>query len=172
MENKIANNVETTPPKISRRGFLGKLGIYSFFAYLGGSALATLRFLFPNVLYEPSTTFRAGSPDEYSAGSVSTRWMKEHRVWIVHSNKGIYALFGKCTHLGCTPNWFEAEKRFKCPCHGSNFDVQGNVIAGPAPKPLFRAQISLSDDGQILVDKGRLENNPDKREGKNFLLSV
>jgi cytochrome b6-f complex iron-sulfur subunit len=98
--------------------------------------------------------------------------MKEHRVWIVHSNKGIYALFGKCTHLGCTPNWFEAEKRFKCPCHGSNFDVQGNVIAGPAPKPLFRAQISLSDDGQILVDKGRLENNPDKREGKGFILSV
>ena len=167
MENQ---KIET--PQISRRNFLGKIGIYSFFAYLGCSALATLRFLFPNVLYEPSTTFRAGSPDEYSVGGVSTRWMKEHRVWIVHSNKGLYALFGKCTHLGCTPNWFEAEKRFKCPCHGSNFDVEGNVIAGPAPKPLFRAQVSLSDDGQILVDKGRLENNPDKREGKCFLLSV
>ncbi|MBI3008540.1 MAG: Rieske 2Fe-2S domain-containing protein [Candidatus Omnitrophica bacterium] len=172
MENKIMTNVETTPPKISRRNFLGKFGIYSFLAYLGGSALATIRFMFPNVLYEPSTTFRAGLPDEYSVGSVSTRWMKEHRVWIVRSNKGLYALFGKCTHLGCTPNWFEAEKRFKCPCHGSNFDVEGNVIAGPAPKPLFRAQVSLSDDGQILVDKGRLENNTDKREGKNFLLSV
>ena len=163
---------KTETPKISRRQFLEKLGIYSFLVYLGGSTLATLRFMFPNVLYEPSTTFRAGYPDEYSAGSVSTRWMKEHRVWIVRSQEGIYALYGKCTHLGCTPNWFESERRFKCPCHGSNFNVEGDVIAGPAPKPLFRAQISLSEDGQILIDKGRLENSSAKREGKGFLLVV
>ncbi len=172
MENKMMPNVETVPTEISRRNFLGKFGIYSFLAYLGGSAMATLRFLFPNVLYEPTTTFRAGYPDEYSIGSVSTKWMKEHRVWIVRTQKGIYALLGRCTHLGCTPNWFDAERRFKCPCHGSNFDVEGNVIAGPAPTPLLRAQVSLTDDGEILIDKGRLENKINKREGKGFLLTV
>jgi cytochrome b6-f complex iron-sulfur subunit len=165
-------NTQAAPVKISRRHFLEKLGILSLAAYLGSSALATLRFFFPNVSYEPSTTFRVGTVDEYSPGSVSTKWMKEHRVWLVRTDKGIYGLLGRCTHLGCTPNWFEAEKRFKCPCHGSNFDIKGDVIAGPAPKPLFRCQVSLSDDGQILIDKGRLENNPDKREGRNFLLSV
>ncbi len=158
--------------KISRRDFFKWLGGLSLFGFIGSSALATLRFFFPNITYEPSLTFKAGIPDEYAPGSVSTRWIKEQRVWIVRTQKGIYALFGKCTHLGCTPGWFEAEKRFKCPCHGSNFDMNGEVISGPAPKPLYRAAISLSDDGQIVINKARLENLEGKREKKDFLLAV
>ena len=64
-------------------------------------------------------------------------------------------LVGICTHLGCTPNFLSAENKFKCPCHGSGYRTTGVNFEGPAPRPLERAKISLSDDGQILVDKSR-----------------
>ncbi|MBI4737874.1 MAG: Rieske 2Fe-2S domain-containing protein, partial [candidate division NC10 bacterium] len=51
------------------------------------------------------------------------------------------------------PNWFQAEDKFKCPCHGSGFKRSGINFEGPAPRPLERVQISLSDDGQLVVDK-------------------
>lgn len=158
--------------KLTRREFLRFAGFGSFFSFVFGSLGSSVRFYFPNVTYEPSLVFKAGYPDEYAIGAVSTRWVKEFRAWIVRTDKGIYAVYARCTHLGCTPNYFEAEKRFKCPCHGSNFNLNGDVIAGPAPMPLYRAAISLAEDGQLLVDKSRLENKIDKREGKDFLLRV
>ena len=60
-----------------------------------------------------------------------------------------------CTHLGCTPNWLEAEQKFKCPCHGSEFYKDGINFEGPAPRPLERYAISMASDGQIDVDKSR-----------------
>lgn len=158
--------------RLTRREFLRFAGFGSFFSLVFGPLASSVRFYFPNITYEPSSVFKAGYPYEYAPGMVSTRWVKEFRTWIVRSDKGIYAVYARCTHLGCTPNYFDAEKRFKCPCHGSNFNLSGDVIAGPAPTPLYRATISLAEDGQLLVDKSRLENNPQKREGKDFLLLV
>src|SRR5882672_9145480 len=100
---------------LSRRSFL-KLGWAAFVGFFAVSAGATLKFMFPNVLYEPPETFKAGRPEEYSEG-VSLRWTKLQRVWIIRNETGIYAMWARCTHLGCTPNWFQAENRFRCPCH-------------------------------------------------------
>src|ERR1044072_3773120 len=88
--------------EISRRSFL-KLGWGAFLGFLASSAGATLKFMFPNVLYEPPQTFKAGRPEDYSEG-VSLRWTKSQRVWMVRDGKGIYAMWARCTHLGCTPN--------------------------------------------------------------------
>ena len=54
-------------------------------------------------------------------GEVSEKYKQDQRVWIVREETGIYAIFAKCTHLGCTPRWLAAENKFKCPCHGSGF---------------------------------------------------
>jgi cytochrome b6-f complex iron-sulfur subunit len=155
--------------QVGRRQFLLKAGWGFFWLFLGGWLLSNLRYLFPNVLYEPRLSFKAGRPDEYPLG-VSNKWKKDQRVWIVRQEQGFYCLWARCTHLGCTPNWFDAEGRFKCPCHGSNFNRDGDVIAGPAPKPLWRCAIQLADDGQLVVDKARLENRRESREGGEFFL--
>jgi len=117
------------------------------------SLVATARFLFPNVLFEPPQSFKAGFPSEYNVGEVDTRWKDAFSVWIVREPQGFYALIAVCTHLGCSPNWLVAENKFKCPCHGSGFYKSGINFEGPAPRPLERARIVLADDGQILVDK-------------------
>jgi len=140
--------------------------------FLGGWALATLRFMFPNVLYEPPAAFKAGYPDEYEVGLISTKWKKSQRVWIVRTQSGFYAVWARCTHLGCTPNWFVSENRFKCPCHGSNFSRFGDVIAGPAPRPLYRVAVSLASDGQLFIDKAIKENRPGLRDKAPFFLNV
>ena len=157
---------------VTRRAFLEFLGYGSFFAFLASAAGMIGRFFLPNVLYEPSQQFKAGSPGEYPVGSVSEKWKKDQRVWIIRNETGLYAIWARCTHLGCTPNWFETEKRFRCPCHGSNFNIEGDVIAGPATKPLYRVALSVDPvDGQLVLDKSRLEDRPGRRESKDFLLS-
>lgn len=153
--------------RFGRRDVLLKAGWAFFYLFLGGWLLSNLRYLFPNVLYEPSLVFKAGKPEDYPVG-VSEKWKKAQRTWIVRTAEGFYCLWARCTHLGCTPNWFEAEGRFKCPCHGSNFSTQGDVLAGPAPKPLWRCQIAMGSDGQLVIDKGRLENRVGQREQGDF----
>ncbi len=124
-----------------------------------GMLLGTVRFLFPNVLSEPPSTFKAGNVDSYEEGKVEDKY-KEVGSWVIlyrddSNRRVIYALSTTCTHLGCTPNWLEADKKFKCPCHGSGFKITGVNFEGPAPRPLERYAIKKSDDGQIVVDKSR-----------------
>ena len=155
--------------RLGRRQFLLKSGWAFFWIFMGGWLLSNLRFLFPNVLYEARLSFKAGKPEDYPLG-ISTKLKKNQRVWIVRKRSGFYCFWARCTHLGCTPNWFEAEGRFKCPCHGSNFNREGDVIAGPAPKPLWRCAIRLASDGEIFIDKSQLENRPGLREQDEFFL--
>ena len=152
------------PPKaaakekvVTRRSFISwmTLAWTAFTASMLAAATATTRFMFPNVLFEPPPTFKAGFPNEIQVGQVDERFKQRFAVWLVRDPQGIYALSTVCTHLGCTPNWLEAEQKFKCPCHGSGYYKTGVNFEGPTPRPLERFAISLADDGQILVDKSR-----------------
>ena len=67
---------------------------------------------------------------------------------------GFLALSRKCTHLGCTVPWLEKEKRFSCPCHGSAFDIRGEVISPPAPRALDLYPVFI-ENNIVKVDTGK-----------------
>jgi len=149
-----------------RRGFL-EIALGSFMA-IGFTALSVTgglftlglaRFMFPNVLAEPPSRFKVGFKEGFPAGKVETKFVPQYGVWVVNADfqgqQQIYALKTVCTHLGCTPNWLEAEQKFKCPCHGSGFYKDGVNFEGPAPRPLERYAIRISDDGQLEIDKSK-----------------
>ena len=142
---------ESTPGLKRRRRFVGLLT----FGVLGTMAVALVRFFFPRVLYEPKTRFLIGYPTDFAMG-VDTRFQAARRIWVVRDAQGIFALFAKCTHLGCTPDWKETDNKFKCPCHGSGFDMEGVNFEGPAPRPLDRCYVEISASGEIIVDKAIL----------------
>lgn len=150
-----------------RRGFLtvmfgSMLGLgYTCLAVAGGLwTLGLARFMFPNILTEPPSKFPVGFPSDFAPGKVDEKFKAQFGVWIVNTEYNgkpeISAIRTVCTHLGCTPNWLEAEQKFKCPCHGSGFYKDGINFEGPAPRPLERYAISLGDDGQLQVDKSKL----------------
>ena len=96
--------------------FLG-LGFSTMSATFGLWGLALTRFMFPNVRREPPSQFKVGSPTEFPFGQVQEKFKAEFGVWIVNYEYNgahqIFALSTVCTHLGCTPNWLEAEQKFK-----------------------------------------------------------
>ena len=102
---------------------------------------------------EPSAVFVGGRLEEYTQAGVYTEFKDPHAVWLVRLPEGkLVAIRSICTHLGCTPDWHADEKKFHCPCHGSEFDMNGLNISGPAKRPLERHKIYL-DGETIMVDK-------------------
>ncbi len=152
----VSGRARTAPgadPGVTRRGWLVAAWL-GFTAATSAGAIAAVRFMFPNVLFEPPTKFDAGMPTSYLPGIVDTRWKEKYGVWIVRRADGaFYALIAICKHLGCVPNWLQSQKKFKCPCHGSGYYINGMNFEGPAPSPLDRAKIWISNDGHLIVDK-------------------
>lgn len=153
-EKKISKG---EPKDMDRRGFINWIATAwaAFAAAFATGSIGMLRYMFPNVVTEPPSTFTAGFPSDFAVGSVDQRFKEAYRVWVIRNEEGMYALQAICTHLGCTPNWLEAENKFKCPCHGSGFYRTGINFEGPAPRPLERVRITLAADGQVLIDTSR-----------------
>jgi cytochrome b6-f complex iron-sulfur subunit len=140
------------PNEVSRRGFFQlTLGWLAAAFAVAASAAGAVRFLVPNVLFEPSQVFKAGKPDDFLDGSAT--FLEDERVFLVRQGNTYRCLSAICTHLGCTVN--RADHGYHCPCHGSVFDDQGNVKSGPAPRALEWFQVSFSKDNRIVVDKSR-----------------
>ncbi len=140
------------PEQPQRRDFLTRVGIGACAAAAVGSGLVTLDFLKPKVLFEPPTTFLAGEPADYPDGTV--RFNKERKAYVIGAPGGVYALSAVCTHLGCITRFLSDQNVIACPCHGSRFDLEGNVVQGPAPRPLPWLEVGTDAQGLLVVDTG------------------
>ena len=166
LQRKVPDRYELVadyPPKPTRRGFMISWAgaAWGTFALAGGAGtMAMLRFMLPNVLFEPPQVFKAGKLEDYEFDKPDERFKQDKKAWIVKLSKDIdgkkklIALDVTCTHLGCTPNVLFSEQKYKCPCHGSGFRFSGVNFEGPAPRPLERYKVFLDPiDGSIVVDK-------------------
>ncbi len=139
----------TKEPEVDRRKFLSILGWTG--AGISGllAVLGNIFYLKPAVTYGPAMVFRVGKPQDYPRGIKEV--FENEKVVVVRDPKGFAAISVTCTHLGCTVRASDAG--FECPCHGSQFDTDGNVTGGPAPKPLPWYQVALAPNGELEINK-------------------
>ena len=144
------------PVKVTRRGLFGTAfhGWAAFATALGISKLALVRFLFPNVSFEKAMIFQTAPKSEFGAETVNEAWKESDAVWMVNTGGKLMAISTVCTHLGCTPDWQAGNAKFKCPCHGSGYYINGVNFEGPTPRPLERFRIAEDPvTGNVIVDK-------------------
>lgn len=139
---------------VTRRNFLKYAWGTAGALVLGEGALVTYRFFSPKVSAgEFGSVFNVGNVEDFPPGSVTP--FNAGRFYLVRQvDGGFLALYRKCTHLGCAVPWEQAEGKFVCPCHASEFEADGDVLNAPAPRPLDRFQITIDGTGNILVDTG------------------
>ncbi len=152
-------NVNNPPQKASsRRSFLNKL--WAGLGILAAAEIIALvvAFLRPGSHRwkgKPSDpVFTAGPVDGFSANTV-TAFVRGKFYLARLSDGGFLALSRKCTHLGCTVPWLSDKDRFECPCHGSAFDIRGDVIRPPAPRALDIYAVHI-ENNVVKVDISRV----------------
>ena len=134
---------------MSRRRFLGIAWGGSLALVFGQAAVALLKFIKPVSAGGFGGEIYAGKVEEFAIDSINR--ILAGRFYISRREDGILALWQKCTHLGCAVPWVEEEGQFHCPCHGSLYNKVGEVIGGPAPRPLDLFPVSIKS-GEVWVD--------------------
>lgn len=100
----------------------------------------------------------AGHSDEFKKDSV-TAFRRGQFYLVRFDDGGFMALSRKCTHLGCTVPWVASEKLFKCPCHSSAFNVKGEVLKPPAPRPLDIYHVTIENNIVKVDTNKRIKRN-------------
>jgi len=79
-----------------------------------------------------------------------TGWIvneEELSVYVLTDNgRDFIAMSNICTHLGCRIRWVADTEQFFCPCHNGVFDKNGEIVAGPVPRPLDRYEVKVEDE--------------------------
>ena len=163
----MSSQESQAPPTTTRRKFM-----QTVIVALGG--IITAGFAIPAVGYvvgpalqkKVETWFQMGIASKVPIGEPTLMKINVERKsgWIVDTTEYAYyvrtedgqnyeAFSNVCTHLGCRVRWIADEEIFFCPCHNARYDKDGNVIDGPPPRPLDRAEVKIEDD-QIYIKGG------------------
>lgn len=141
----------------SRRGFLkGLLNLFlggSFIFAVWGIVYPVWRYLTSVTRIEAEAGFErvvVSTLKALPSGEARTIRYKGMPYLVVHERGRISALSAICTHKGCLVRWDNRKGELYCPCHGSAFDLNGNVKRGPAPRPLASLPVRVIHD-QIVV---------------------
>lgn len=145
---------EQTCPKerVSRRTFLQLALKGGVLALFGATLYPVARYLYP-----PGGT--EASASSVPAAKVGDLAVNSAKIFRFGSRPGILirtpqdelkAFSAVCTHLGCTVQYDENASVITCACHNGHFDLNGQVISGPPPKPLEGYQVNVQGDDVIV----------------------
>jgi len=162
--DRVPGPSQTVPEDTTRRRFYLSIiyGLWGFMS-LALSIPAFVYLLFPPKVRKQSEWVEAGDISKLAVGEPVEMVFRENRVdgwkvasekenaWVVKlSDQNIVAFGPQCTHLGCAYHWDDGKREFQCPCHSSVFSVDGNVVSGPAPRPLDRYEAKIQN-GKLLL---------------------
>jgi cytochrome b6-f complex iron-sulfur subunit len=146
---------ETGQPAPERRRLLKWLWGALSLAAVGELSWIGISFITPRrraAAADPSAIVVAGPVDDFEPGTVTA--FPAGQFYLVRlDNGGFLALDRTCTHLGCTVPWKAEEGQFACPCHASVFDITGQVLSPPAPRPLDLYPVRI-ENHIVKVDTG------------------
>jgi cytochrome b6-f complex iron-sulfur subunit len=157
MNNTCKINSSELPPEKPRRTFLNRL-----WAVLGALAIVEFGWFSLSILTskkeknsisQKDRFISPGNIDKFQPSSVTA--VPEGRFYLACLDDGSFlALSRRCTHLGCALNWDEGRGIFICPCHGSSFDLAGEVLTPPATRSLDSYPLRI-ENGVIRVNISR-----------------
>ena len=135
----------------SRRDFIKR---FSSWAAATAGILASISLLrqFVPRLSSHQKRFKIGRKNNYPVNTFT--YLPDRQLFVYRDHEGIRAVSAVCTHLGCIIE--KSEDGFQCPCHGSCYNEEGEVLSGAASKDLPWFELQKDVDGQIVVDQGRL----------------
>jgi len=143
---------------MERRDFLKKI-VKLFFFTLSLIILPIIFYIYPPRIKQKKLTFvyltdedelpRSGVKRFELKYSIQEKTMLGY-VFLKKDELQLTAFSPICTHLGCLVKWSNIQKEFVCACHGGKYDINGNVIAGPPPKPLERLPLDIKE-GKVFV---------------------
>jgi cytochrome b6-f complex iron-sulfur subunit len=120
---------------------------------MGAGVLASLSLLrqFVPRLTQYQRRFKIGRENNFPVNTFT--YMPDRKLFVYRDHQGIRTVSAVCTHLGCIVE--KSDDGFQCPCHGSCYNDQGEVLSGAATKDLPWYGLHKDVDGQIVVDLGR-----------------
>lgn len=134
---------------MKRRRFLGILvGVLGSTA-IGSLAYPLLRFFAPPVRGSQASAISIRKSDIRPGEAKELVFNNTPVIVINRFGKGFVAFSKVCTHLGCLVEYDKGLRKLICPCHAGTFDLEGNVLSGPPPRPL--PAIPLKVEGDLVI---------------------
>lgn len=150
--------VDVKRSRWNRRTVLRFAGWSAVLLLVGQWLVGFLAFFWPKKVGAFGGVIRGGAVSDFEVGDVEQ--IQEGKCYLSRVPEGFLALWWKCPHLGCTVPWKPSDPsmdtisqtgRFNCPCHGSIYDRYGDIIQGPAPRPMDLFGVVIRD-GIVYVD--------------------
>jgi cytochrome b6-f complex iron-sulfur subunit len=110
------------------------------------------------------------SPGVFLLGGVALQNQMDAENWVKDSD-GTYwlALYQVCVHLGCKYPFRDDCQSFKCPCHGSHYNIDGEYLDGPAPRSADRFELTFQS-GNVTINTGKLNQHVERPDAQTRIL--
>ena len=141
-------------PLLTRRQFLEYALKGGLLALLGAALYPILKYLTPLVGTESSVSSVVAAKVGELGGNAAKIFRFGNRPGLlIHTPQGnLKAFSAVCTHLNCTVSYDQESSVIWCACHNGKYDLNGQVISGPPPRPLEAYQVNVRGD-EVVVSK-------------------